>query len=104
MKLKKSEMEINVTYIICPDKSKRCRLFLNTNDNTKDYYRCERHCPQKDKLKLIIICDNCKEMIILPGDHDSWCRIEHQCSSGPGLAFNFRMDNRHYLLYKIPKK
>lgn len=95
--MKKSEMEIGTTYIICPDR--KCKLFWDTSR----WCPCDGDCPHEDKLKLVIICHGCGKMIILPGDHCSWCRIDHNCSGkGGGCCSNFRMDNKYHLLYKMP--
>jgi hypothetical protein len=94
----KDEMKVNVTYIICPEKT--CRLFWDTI--TEGALSCDGYCPFKSKLQLAIICHNCLEIITLPGNHSMWARIDHKCPNGD-LAGNFRMSGKYHLLYKLPE-
>ncbi|MDD3101715.1 MAG: hypothetical protein PHE59_01040 [Patescibacteria group bacterium] len=95
--MKISEMESGVTYIICPDK--KCKLFWDTTRPCP----CDGKCPHGKKVKLVIICLNCHGMIVLPGNHCSWCRIDHACPNGMN-AMNFRMSGKYQLLHKMPRK
>jgi hypothetical protein len=95
--MKKAEMKENVTYVICPKKT--CRLFWDVTGPIP----CEGHCPHEDKQKLVILCHNCEEMIVLPGGTHIFVRIDHQCKGQGGVASNFRMSGVYHLLYKIPK-
>jgi len=96
-KLKKSEMKIHVTYILCPDKT--CQLFF---DDTRRI-PCENECPKQDTMKKIIICQNCQAMIELPGDYHMARRVDHKCPGSIGYAWNFRMSGKYYLLHKKPE-
>lgn len=93
--MKRTEMRVGITYVICPNK--KCKLFWDTSR----YCPCDGNCPWKDRLKFIIICHNCGQMIILSGDHHLWQRIDHLCPDGR-KAGNFRMSGKYHLLYKIP--
>lgn len=92
--MKKSEMEVGIIYIICPNK--KCRLFWDTSR----YCPCDGKCPHKGKLKFVIICHNCGEMIVLSGIDKVPRRVDHQCPDGRN-AFNFSTTT-YYLLYKMP--
>ncbi|MFH0891228.1 MAG: hypothetical protein V1867_00440 [Candidatus Falkowbacteria bacterium] len=94
--MKKTDMETGTTYFLCPDK--KCRLFLDIEQTIP----CEHSCPHRDKLVKMLICQNCGNIIELPGDHNALCHISHACPDGRN-TLNFRMSGRYYLLYKKPK-
>jgi len=94
--LKKSELEVGATYIICPDR--KCKNFFNTSSPLI----CDGKCPKKKKLKFIIVCHNCKGLVELPGHHHIWQRIDHLCPNGMCCA-NFRMSGKYHILYKKPR-
>lgn len=95
--MKKGEMEVNVTYIICPEKS--CKLFWNPEGSCP----CDGNCNFENQLKFAIICHSCREIVVLPGNHHMFQRIDHKCPDGR-LAANFRMSGKYHLLYKLPKR
>jgi len=90
-------MKVGITYIICPNK--KCKLFWDTSRPCP----CDGNCPYKDRMKFAIICHNCGEIIVLPGTHNAWQRIDHHCPDGK-VASNFRMSGKYCLLYKMPTK
>ncbi len=97
-KPKKSELENDVTYLLCPDRT--CRLFYDTTRTIP----CERNCPKQKELTKIIKCQACGELIELPGDHGLALRIDHKCDpQREGVAPNFRMSGNYHLIYKRPE-
>ena len=94
--IKKSDMNTETTYLLCPDRS--CKLFFDTN---KEW--CEQECPQKDDLVKIIQCHNCEEPIELPGDHHYIENVTHECSDGRHPLMFQRMSGRYCLIYEKPK-
>ena len=93
----KRDMEVDVTYIICPKRS--CKLF---RDITR-HCACDGHCPFQKKQRLAIVCQSCGEIVMLDGGHCAFCRVDHCCSNGY-IASNFgRMSGVYHLLYKIPQ-
>ena|SRR3989338_4953465 len=96
--MRKDEMEVGVTYIICPEK--KCKLFFDTTRLCP----CDGSCPFQAKQKLAIVCHSCGGIIVLDGGHSMIVRIDHRCFDGDGLAFNFRMSGLYRLLYSIPKR
>jgi len=92
-RLKKSELEAEVNYILCPDK--KCGLFWDERIN----WACESYCPKKSLEKKIISCTLCKEMIVLPGDHNWMQNVSCKCGA---LHFT-RMSGKYKLIYDIPK-
>jgi hypothetical protein len=96
-KLKKSELEKDVNYILCPDKS--CGLFWDERFKMA----CESYCPQKEKMEKMIVCHNCKEPIYLPHNHSSLCRVDHLCEDKRTPAMFTRMSGKYHLLYQKPK-
>ena len=93
--MKVSELEQDTTYVICPEPS--CKLFWNTNCMCP----CDGSCPYQDRERFVIQCHNCKEMIILPGNHSWMQHIPHNCPNGDH-PLNFRSGSTHYLLYELP--
>jgi len=74
--IKKSEMNSNTTYLLCPDPS--CGLFFNEEDS----FHCKDNCPKQSDLVQIILCRQCSEIIELPGDHSMSARVKHECPDG----------------------
>jgi hypothetical protein len=86
--IKKSEMNAETTYILCPDTE--CQLFFDTSRPLQ----CEDKCPRKDETKKIVKCFSCGELVELSGDH-SWMR-RVDCTCG---AQNFqRMSGKYYFI------
>ena len=95
---KESDLEKDITYLLCPDR--KCNLFYDTTRATP----CERNCPKQKELTKIIKCQSCNEIIELPGDHFTMCRIDHKCDPRwEGTASNFRMSGKYILIYKRPE-
>ncbi len=95
--MKASELKDDVTYIICPEKS--CRLFEVRGPERS----CDGKCPFQEKQKLVVGCD-CGGMVVLPGGHKSWYRVDHPHPEG-GVGSTFaRMSGKYFLLYKLPSK
>jgi hypothetical protein len=95
--MNKSELEPDVTYLLCPDKD--CKLFYDTSR----IMPCESDCPGQDELVKIIQCHGCEELIELPGDHHMMRRVDHNCLDG-NRASNFsRMSGRYQLIYEKPE-
>jgi hypothetical protein len=92
--IKKSEMKDDVNYILCPDK--KCGLFY-----TSQPLACEHGCPNITWMYKIIICGNCKEPILLPGDHHFFRRVEHDCKDGRHPWMFSRMSGKYQLIYGI---
>jgi len=98
-RLKKSELELDANYYLCPDKT--CGLFYDEKFSTPP---CEHYCPQKDKLEKMIVCPSCKEPMYLPGNHSSWERVQHAgCPSGHETLVWTRMSTKCQLIYQKPK-
>ena len=94
--IKKSEMNTETTYLLCPDRS--CKLFF---DLAKEW--CEQECPKRDDLVKINQCHNCQEPIELPGDHNYLCCVTHDCISGQHPLMFQRMSGKYRLIYEKPK-
>ena len=71
------------TYFLCPDKT--CKLF----EKPDCHVPCESECPHQ--AKKAIVCGICKETIILPYDHFSFCRVDCKCG-----AMNFHRMSEVY--------
>ena len=85
-------MDSKTTYYLCP--SPDCELFF-----TPGNIPCEHDCPWESKMKKIIKCFSCGKLIILGGDHISWCRVDCDCG-----ASNFqRMSGRYRLIFEMPE-
>lgn len=93
---KKTELLNDTTYLLCPDKT--CKLFW---DVTR-YTPCESNCPMQDRLIKIIICQRCREVVELRGNHFSWDRVDHDCPDGGGCMNFQRMSGKYELLYEKP--
>jgi hypothetical protein len=97
MAIKKSKMDPETTYLLCPDPS--CNLFAKPTGMIP----CEYECPHQDKLRKIILCPSCKdELIDLPGDHNLMQRIDHTCSSTGKAPFILR-NGPHEIIYEMPE-
>lgn len=97
-RLKKSELELDVNYILCPDR--KCGLFY---DEKFPSVACESYCPNKDKMQKMIVCPNCREPIYLPGNHSPAQRVQHEdCPSGVSPLIWTRMSNKYRILYGKP--
>ena len=96
-RLKKSELEKDVNYILCPNKS--CGLFWDERFTKA----CESHCPKKEKMEKMIACNNCNEPIYLPQDHMTSCTVNHKCGDGYNPLMFTRMSGKYHLLYQKPK-
>jgi hypothetical protein len=94
--IKKSDMNTNTTYLLCPDRS--CKLFFDPN---KEW--CDFECPKKDDLVKIVQCINCLEPIELPGDHYYIEAVTHECPDGRHPLMFQRMSGRYQLIYERPK-
>ncbi|MDO8669594.1 MAG: hypothetical protein Q7K65_04850 [Candidatus Buchananbacteria bacterium] len=91
-------MKIDVTYLLCPDKT--CRLFFKEGVTLP----CERHCPHQTKLKKIILCASCQEIIELPGDHSAIQRVDHHCPGGHIAGNLQRLSGKYHRIFQKPKK
>ena len=80
--MKKEKMEKGTAYIKCPNYE--CKLWDD------DKISCERDCPQKNSLEKLMRCWKCGDIIRLPLDYNSMCRIDHTCidKSTPLLLLN----------------
>lgn len=94
--MKKSEMKPKITYIICPERT--YKLFWDMTRACP----CDGHCPFEEKQKLLVLCSNCNEMIILDGDYHLWMSIRHGPPTGC-FATIFRIGNTYRLLYEVPE-
>jgi len=74
------------TYFFCPDKE--CQGFYDKE------FKCEFYCPKEEKLIKAIKCWNCKKLIKLPGNHNSFCRVDCDC----GASVFDRMSGKSYLI------
>jgi hypothetical protein len=93
--IKKSDMKDDVNYILCPDK--KCKLFW-----APETLACEHGgCPHINDMRKIIICGNCKEPILLPGDHHFFTRVEHDCKDGRHPWMFSRMSGKYRIIYGI---
>jgi len=87
-------MKDGINYILCPDK--KCKLFF-----TSKLLACEHKCPHTNEMHKVIICGNCKEPIVLPGDHHFFRRVEHDCKDGRHPMMLSRMSGKYRLIYGI---
>jgi len=92
---KKSQMSEDITYVLCPDRT--CGLFWE-----KDFFACEGHCPRKSEEKLVVICKDCNNLLVLPANHSAMQRLDHKCQ-GIGCRFRLRSSSHNQLIYKLPK-
>ncbi len=92
---KKSEIQKDVTYLLCPDSS--CNLFMENDVPTL----CERECPKEKDLVKIIKC-LCGGLVEIPGDYSILRNVPHHCASG-AIAINFRMNHSYVRIYKRPE-
>ena len=93
--IKKSEMKEDVNYILCPDK--KCKLFF-----TSVPFACEHGgCPRVEEMRKVIVCGNCGEPILLPGDHHFFRRVDHNCADGRTPGMFTRMSGKYRLIYGI---
>ena len=76
-KPKISDLETGVTYLLCPEKS--CKLFFDTSQNDRP---CENRCPYQEKLRKIIKCLYCSDLIDLPGNYSMAQTVSHECENG----------------------
>ena len=95
-KINKSDMEENVTYLLCPDKSGK--LFWEEDKGIP----CESECPHQDELVKIIRCHSCYEPIKLPGNHPQWENVLHIHEDGTRATSFARMSGKYALLYERP--
>lgn len=99
---KVSQLEEDVIYILCPDKS--CNKFF---DDSYTYVPCTMHCPKMDDLEYLVSCKVCTEPVILPKTFNSWQRVDHQCDQHKitgGVASSFMSGNKHEIMYELPLK
>ena len=94
--MKSFDMNTETTYILCPNPE--CKLFYST-----DCFACESDCPHEEHLIKIIKCF-CGELIDLPGDNMSWCRVDHTCLNGFTRMLFQRMSGKYQLMYERPEK
>jgi len=80
------------TYIICPDAA--CRQYFDLSRSCP----CEHDCPKEAAMKKVVICPQCSNVIVLAGDHFSWCLVE--CSRC-GVINWHRMSGNYMLVYDI---
>jgi hypothetical protein len=92
---KKSEIQKDVTYLLCPDSS--CKLFYEEGRTIP----CEDKCPKEKDLVKIIKCV-CGELVELPGDYSVLRSVDHSCANGE-IAGNFRMTGSYVRIYKRPE-
>ena len=85
------------TYLVCPDPD--CNLFTKPNCNCP----CEKECPQQDKLIKIVRC-SCGEFILLPGDHNSLKRVDHECENGSTGCTFVRGNGKYQRGFSIPER
>jgi len=99
--LKKSELKQDTLYIICPDN--KCKLFWDTLDTKEHPLPCPQNCPQKNKLKYVVLCRQCGEIIILPNHFSNGLNhITHKCADErqPMWVYYYKKTR---LLYKMPE-
>ncbi|MBW3003023.1 hypothetical protein KY337_00535 [Candidatus Woesearchaeota archaeon] len=92
--MKKTELERSVTYLLCPDKA--CRK----HEESKSI--CEIECPDKDKLKKIVRCKFCDDIVYLPGTHYPPMKFAHICPDGRELR-QFRLSYDYKIIYEEPE-
>ena len=96
--IKRSDMKEDFNYILCPDP--KCDLFY-----TSDPLTCEHGgCPHEEDMRKIIICGNCGEPIVLPGDHHFFRRVDHDCADGRHPCMFTRMSGKYRLIYGIDER
>lgn len=89
--MKKTRMEVDVNYYLCPDK--KCKLWFESKGNP-----CEYRCPYEDKLIKAIKCPDCGEIIKLPGNHFSWCHFNcNHCDH----FIKGRFSNKSHRIFEI---
>jgi hypothetical protein len=93
---KKSDLEPGRTYFVCPDP--QCRLFYEIY---KGGTACEKDCPKQGQLVKIIVCDDCGEMVELPGNHEYGQGTGHSCEENKPLVRKFKL-RRYVRLNKKP--
>lgn len=100
-KLKISQLEEDVIYWLCPDKT--CEIFF---DDAYNYAPCRHHCPKLDELITIIKCGICKDAVELPGTYSPWQRVDHNCyrNNNRGVGSTFISGKKYGLLYDKPTK
>lgn len=96
-RLKKSELEQDVNYILCPDK--KCGLFWDPRFRMA----CESYCPQKEKMEKMVACGNCGEPIYLGSEHSTLQTVHHLCKDGRNSINFTRMRGNYKIIYKRPK-
>ena len=90
--MKKTELDPDVTYILCPDWT--CNKFFETG-----IFICESQCPKIEEMKKIIRCFSCGEIIELPGNHRWMLRVDCKCG-----AQNFqRMTGNYHIIRERPE-
>jgi hypothetical protein len=82
--------DTNCTYFLCPDR--KCQLF----DKPDCHVPCDRECPRQ--AEKAIVCWQCKKVVVLPFNHNSFCRVDCAC----GASLFTRMSSR-YRRYNLPK-
>jgi hypothetical protein len=102
-KLKVSQLEDDVIYWLCPDKS--CNIFF---DDKYAYSPCSHHCPHIADLVTIVKCLTCKDMVELPGNYGlPWQRVDHMCKKYNGttaVGSSFISGTKYALIYDRPTK
>jgi hypothetical protein len=93
-RIKKSEMEKGVTYLLCPDKT--CDGFWQ-----EESFPCEYNCPYVKSLKKILFMGEEEKLVILPGDHSCMERVNWTDRLGR-KPFTLRNSNNHRLIYEMP--
>ena len=94
-KLKYSDLEENITYLLCPDKN--CDLFWKQNCTCI----CEYECPNVNDLKKILYIKHTNELIILNGDYSAFRTVDFKSKDGFSSIY-FRNSERHRIMHHMP--
>lgn len=95
--IKKSEVNRETTYILCPNPE--CQLFFKPNCTIP----CEFQCPYESEMRKIVKCGGCDEIIVLDGDSSPMKRVDHDCRDGVTASTFARGSAKYQLIYKMPE-
>jgi len=94
--IKKSEMNENLTYILCPDSN--CEIFFDE----KKF--CRLDCPYPEKAKQLDYCKMCNSIYENKINYSTWQRKEHKCNSSKFEATAIKFcNNKWILIHEYPK-
>ena len=95
--IKKSEMDKDTGYILCPDKN--CSVFAVEKN---PLYHCQYECPKKNEQVKIFLCKECGEPIEVPIDYESFRRFTgHTCADGKTIMSFVPFNSQK--IYERPK-